>query len=233
MAKATSTVAIQPISTRVEEPLNEQIYQRLKWSLTVGDFKPGDALSIRGIAARLGTSTMPVREALKQLVSERALTSSTKRSFRVATLAPKQISDLFFVRSNLEAIATELATPQLTTAQIDRLDDLAGLMDKDIVEGDVRDYLSRNYSFHFTIYTAAGNAELVSIVESLWAQTGPFLADAARHQGMTLDWRLLHGKVAAAIRARDSAGARALIEQDISWGTETFRHVKGADSAKS
>lgn len=217
----------KPGSVELDGPLNEQVYQRLKWGLIIGDYKPGDALSIRGIAGELGISMMPVREALKRLVSERALTltSSTKRSFRAATLAPKRISDLFFVRSCLEGIATELATPLLTAPQIDRLAELAEQMDDSIERGDMREYLSRNYTFHFTIYTAAGNAELVSVTESLWAQAGPFLADGVRTVGLTRDWRRMHSEVAGAIRARDAARARQLIEQDINWGTQVFRDM--------
>lgn len=217
----------KPGSVELDGPLNEQVYQRLKWALIIGDYKPDAALSIRGIAGELGISMMPVREALKRLVSERALTltSSTKRSVRVATLEPKRISDLFFVRSCLEGIATELATPLLTAPQIDRLAELAEQMDDSIERNDMREYLSRNYTFHFTIYTAAGNAELISVTESLWAQAGPFLADGVRTVGLTRDWRLMHSEIASAIRARDAALARQLIEQDINWGTQVFRDM--------
>jgi len=206
-------------------PLNEQVYQRLKWALIIGDYEPGDSVSIRRLASELEVSMMPVREALKRLASERALTFSAKRSFRVAKLNPKRISDLFFVRSCLEGIATELAAPHLTMQQIDDLAQLAVQMNESIERSDMREYLIHNYTFHFTIYTAAGNAELVSITESLWAQTGPFLAAGVRTFGLTRDWRHLHMDVAGAIRARDGARARQCIEQDINWGTKAFKDM--------
>lgn len=219
-------------SIRLEGPLSDQIYQHLKWSLIVGDYAPDDAISIRRAAAEVGTSMMPVREALKRLVSERALVSSANRSFRVRALEPKRISDLFFVRSCLEGIATELATPRLTSAQIDRLDELITLMEEGVSRDDIHAYLSRNYSFHFTIYAAAGNAELVSIIEGLWAQTGPFLADGVRRIGMKGEWSLSHRQIASAIRARDAARARQLIERDIDWGTRLYEELAlGADDA--
>ena len=155
----------------------------------VGDYLPGSKLSIRSVAAGMGISTMPVREALKRLVSERALKSSANRSFQVDRLAPKRVSDLFFLRACLEGIATELATPLLTGAQIDRLDELAVLTSDDVDEGNMDHYLVHNYSFHFTIYTAAGNAELVSIIEGLWAQTGPYLRAGCDHRLTSLEWQ--------------------------------------------
>lgn len=222
MAKAIPAIERKPPTLQKEEPLNEQVYQRLKWAMTVGDYAPGDTLSIRKIAAELDISMMPVREALKRLVSERALVSSANRSFRVDRMAPKRISDLFFVRSCLEGIATDLAAPLLTVAQIDRLEELADQMDQDIDKDDMRSYLTRNYSFHFTIYTAAMNSELVSIIESLWTQTGPYLRAGVSKTGMGPDWRMKHRQIADAIRTRDTGLARELIELDINWGTKVF-----------
>ena len=203
-------------------PLNEQAYQQLRWDLTVGKYRPGDKVSIRRLAKVLGTSAMPVREALKRLASERALEVSGNRSFAVPVLAPKRVSELFFIRSSLEGIATELAVETLTPRQVDRLSELALQMDRDVNSADTEGYLTRNYNFHFTIYTAAGNAELVSIIEGLWAQTGPFLAAVVRDVEMADDWRQLHGRIAEAIRARDGATARSLIGKDISWGIKYF-----------
>ena len=225
MARAAPVAPPRANPVRFGEPLNEQVYQRLKWALMVGDYLPGSKLSIRSVAAGMGISTMPVREALKRLVSERALASSANRSFNVERLAPKRVSDLFFLRACLEGIATELATPLLTRAQIDRLDELAVKTSSDVDEGHMDHYLIDNYSFHFTIYTAAGNAELVSIIEGLWAQTGPYLRAGYDHTLTTLDWQEMHGPIARAIRARDAAGARSLIERDISWGTEVYNEL--------
>jgi DNA-binding GntR family transcriptional regulator len=215
-----SVAAPQPVSPRQGDlshaPLNE-----LRWDLTVGNHRPGDKLSIRRLAKLLGTSAMPVREALKRLASERALEVFGNRSFAVPVLVPKRVSDLFFIRSSLEGSATELATGTLTLRQIDRLAELA----RDIDSADTAGYLTRNFNFHFTIYTAAGNADLVSIIEGLWAQTGPFLAAVVREVEMADDWRQLHGRIAEAIRVRDAAEARSLIEKDISWGIEYFNQL--------
>ncbi len=79
--------------------LNDRIYQSVKWSLIIGEYFPGSVLSIRSLAKKMGTSTMPVREALTRLSSERLLQSSVKRSYKVAELDPKRVADQFFVRA--------------------------------------------------------------------------------------------------------------------------------------
>lgn len=209
-----------------QAPLNDRIYQSLKWSLIIGEYFPGSVLSIRSLARKMGTSTMPVREALNRLASERLLNSSVKRSYRVAELDSKQVADQFFVRARLEGIATMLAVSNLTSAQIDELETLARMMVRDIENGDNENYIVRNYNFHFSIYAASRNEELFWSIERLWAQTGPYLAQVVRTQDMPKDWQVLHMDIAKAIRSRNADLAAQLIEKDISWGVSTFEAFK-------
>ena len=205
-----------------QAPLNDRIYQSVKWSLIIGEYFPGSVLSIRSLAKKMGTSTMPVREALARLSSERLLQSSLKRSYKVAELDSKRVADQFFLRARLEGIATELAVPNLTATQIDELETLAQMMDADIETGGNENYIVRNYNFHFSIYAASQNEELFWSIERLWAQTGPYLAQVVRSQNMPHEWQVLHGEIARAIRARNAQKAARLIEKDISWGVATF-----------
>lgn len=208
-----------------DPPMSDQIYQRLKWSLTIGEFSPGSLVSIRKLAARMGTSAMPVREALSRLASERLLLSAANRSYRVAELDAKRVSEQFFVRSRLEREATILATPRMTSRQVEQIVTLATQMANDIEVGDNENYIVRNCSFHFSIYAAAGNDELFWTIERLWALTGPFLAQMVRETEMGQDWRGLHIEIAEAIRARNAAHAAELIETDISWSTNTIKEL--------
>jgi len=205
-----------------EASLNDRIYQSVKWSLIIGEYFPGSVLSIRSLAKKMGTSTMPVREALTRLASERLLLSSIKRSYKVAELDPKRVADQFFLRARLEAIATELAVPNLTATQIDELETLAHMMVRDIDTGNNENYIVRNYNFHFSIYAASQNEELFWSIERLWAQTGPYLAQVVRSQTMPGEWQVLHTEIAKAIRVRNASEAARLIEKDISWGVSTF-----------
>ena len=209
--------------------LNDRIYQSVKWSLIIGEYFPGSVLSIRSLAKKMGTSTMPVREALTRLASERLLQSSVKRSYKVAELDPKRVADQFFVRQRLEGIATELAVPNLTASEIDELETLAHMMERDIDTGSNENYIVRNYNFHFSIYAASRNEELFWSIERLWAQTGPYLAQVVRSQNMPEEWQVLHTDIARAIRARNAGKAARLIEKDISWGVNTFAAYTAAE----
>lgn len=212
--------------------LNERIYQSVKWSLIIGEYFPGSVLSIRSLAQKMGTSTMPVREALTRLSSERLLQSSVKRSYKVAELDSGRVADQFFLRARLEGIATELAVPNLSSSEIDELETLAQMMERDIETGSNENYIVRNYNFHFSIYAASRNEELFWSIERLWAQTGPYLAQVVRNQNMPAEWQLLHTQVAKAIRARNSGKAAKLIEKDISWGVSTFAAFTEAEKQR-
>jgi GntR family colanic acid and biofilm gene transcriptional regulator len=205
-----------------QAPLNDRIYQSVKWSLTIGEYFPGSVLSIRSLARKMGTSTMPVREALSRLASEQLLLSSVKRSYKVAELDHKRVSDQFFVRARLEGIATELAVPNMTSSQIDELETLAHMMVRDVETGSNENYIVRNYNFHFSIYAASQNEALFWSIERLWAQTGPYLAQVVRSQNMPDEWQVLHTEIAKSIRARNAEKAARLIVKDISWGVSTF-----------
>ena len=222
----------QPSKDVAQASLNDRIYQSVKWSLIIGEYFPGSILSIRSLAKKMGTSTMPVREALTRLSSERLLQSSVKRSYKVAELDSKRVADQFFLRSRLEAIATELAVPNLTPSQIDELETLAHMMVQDIETDRNENYIVRNYNFHFSIYAASQNEELFWSIERLWAQTGPYLAQVVRSQDMPDEWQILHSDIAKAIRARNATKAAQLIEKDIGWGVTTFAKHSKRDGIK-
>lgn len=214
-----------------QPPMSERIYQSLKWSLTIGEYFPGSSLSIRSLASKMGTSNMPVREALTRLSSERLLDSSVKRSYKVPQLDAKRVADQFFLRARLEGVATKLAVPNLTTTQIEALEALAKMMDDDIQNASNENYIVRNYNFHFSIYAASQNEELFWTIEKLWAQTGPYLAQVVRSQPMPDEWSNFHRQIAEAIRSRNAEQAALLIEKDISWGVSTFEaHINAVKS---
>ena len=73
---ADASLALEPVA-RVT--LNELAYARLKHALLSGRIEPGASLALRELAAQLGTSVMPVREAVTRLSAEGALAATISR----------------------------------------------------------------------------------------------------------------------------------------------------------
>src|SRR5258706_12046855 len=74
--------------------LQDRIYDKLTNAIMSGLFVPGQALTIRGLAATLGTSPIPVREAIKRLTSERALAALPNGSIAVPKMTRAKFEDL-------------------------------------------------------------------------------------------------------------------------------------------
>ena len=81
--KVDPVSAIAPVE---RETLNERVYRELKNSIMAGSFKPGSELTLRSVADALGTSLMPVRDAMRRLVSERALEVLPSRKIALPVL---------------------------------------------------------------------------------------------------------------------------------------------------
>jgi len=191
-----------------------------------GRYKPGVRLSIRTVARALKVGEMPVREALKRLSNQRALEAMPSRAFRVPTMSPERIAGLFDIRRRLEGYAAAMAVPKMSVRQIERLRAVHSTMLAAVEREDTAGYLESNYAFHFIVYTSCGNVDLVALIETVWVQTGPFLAGILDQYHFTEEWRASHMHIIEAVVARDPQSAQAAIEEDIDWGTKYFLDLK-------
>ena len=158
-----------------DHSLSDGIYRELKSRLMLGTYLPGDRLSMRKLAKEFNTSSMPVREALKRLTSERAIVSAAAKAYNVPKLSDKRAADLFVLRGLLEVAAVEAAFNALTPEILTELSGLCDRMGAHLKLRDFSAYMTDNYRFHFLIYGHAGNLDMVFMIEQLWMQTGPSL----------------------------------------------------------
>jgi len=198
------------------ETLNEQAYGQIKDSIISGQVSPGDVLKIRALATQYGVSPTPVREALKQLVAEHALEVLPNRSIVVPRLSRKKFEELTRIRLALEGLCGELAAPNAGPRLVAELERLDEKMRTATHAGNVRAYLRLNERFHFAIYGTADNSSLLSFIEVLWLQVGPFLNNLFRLGQFSYDANLCHTDIIGALERRDAAAAGRAIQEDIS-----------------
>ena len=208
-----------------KENLSLKIYTELRMRLIIGDFAPDDTLSIRTLAEEFGVSAMPVREALKRLEFEKALSGSAKRAYRVPVVSSKDAANLFFVRATLEGAAAELAVGHLSETDLQTLSDFARRVEAAWEGNDARAFLRYNFEFHSLIYQNCGNPDLRELAEMLYARCGPWLGKAIRDLARSEDWVSDHHHIVDAMRDGDKARVRDLIEDDVNWGTALFRRM--------
>ena len=110
---------------RIErETVQERVYGVLRDRLMRGGFEPGQKLKIADLASALGTSAMPVREALNRLAAERAIEALPNRSVRVPSLSKDALQDLMETRFAVEGLAVARAAKNMTAETLAQLRDL-------------------------------------------------------------------------------------------------------------
>jgi DNA-binding GntR family transcriptional regulator len=191
--------------------------------LRAGRFAPGTMVTIRGLAELLGTSTMPVREAVSRLVSERALDMLPNRTLRVPTLSVGSLDELIDVRVAAEGHAASLAAERMTHADFSQMKLANEAYGHALDAGDISSAVLANEQFHFAIYRAARTGVLLSIIEKLWLQTGPYLASVAAAPTLHEKGVMHHFDILAALAKRDPAAASAAVQGDILDAAQAYK----------
>ena len=213
----TADVSFPIASRREGETIQEWAYQQLRRAIMRGRIVPGRNLTIRGVADMFGVSPMPVREALRRLVAERALDLPGNRRVRIPIMSPARFEELCEARVALEPLAAERALPAITADGLRRLREIDAELDSAIGAGDVERFVIKNQEFHLSMYRTMPSQVLVPLIESLWLQFGPFMRMAIHSLG---DHYLVdrHKEAMDAIERQDPYALRIAIEADIRDG---------------
>jgi DNA-binding GntR family transcriptional regulator len=206
--------------------LQERVYRELRNALYQGHFVPGAPVTIRSLATALGTSPMPVREAMQRLVAERALVQTPNRTVRVAGLTAEAFDELTRIRMEIEGFAAQRAAQRSTRELCARLRAINESFGIAVANDDAMGMLERNQIFHFELYHAARATELLQIIESLWLRFGPILAFVRNIPGSNVMFKRgvdVHERVIVALEQGDSARARFCLSLDIRAAASWFR----------
>lgn len=198
-----------------DETLAEKVYRRLRGALVGGRLMPGQKLVHRQLAAELGVSPTPVREALLRLVSEGALDLDARGIAWVPRLSPDRYAEIMDLRAELEgraaARAALLATPE----------DVATLraIHERLMEGRRTQngavVLAENERFHFGVIAVARMPVLQRVVEHLWTQAGPTINLLLTVPRPVWPNGHPHEDLLRALEAHNADAAHAAVERDL------------------
>jgi DNA-binding GntR family transcriptional regulator len=212
-ALGSDPARLQPLAVR--RKLGDEVTRYLRDALSTGDYPAGDRVRINDIAAQLGVSSMPVREALITLANEGLVELLPRRGFRVATVRLKDFEDSFRVHAYVAGLLAEQAAQSMTPeilAQLKAIDAklqvLAGRKSKD------RERLEAlNFEFHRAVNYASDAPRL------RW-----FLRAATRNiphrfygdlPGWIEETVTDHPKIIDALERRSAPRAKAAMEEHI------------------
>lgn len=158
---ATTTARVLPLSR--PSSLRERIYADLRTRLQLCEFGPDDRLVDTDIAASYGTSRMPAREALLQLVNDGYLVGTT-RGFMVPVLSDADVRDIFEIRKLLEPRAAAQAARDLDAAAEAALDEAVQEARAALREGDVQRLIMSNIAFRAAWLGRVRNGRLAQTI---------------------------------------------------------------------
>ena len=194
--------------------LQQRIYEQLRTALIGGEYAPGQTLSLRRIASASGVSPMPVREAVKRLISEGAIELLPNRTIAVPKLRRRDFIELIGVRVMLEGYAAELAATRVDSKLILQLAKKNLDLIQAVFDGKMRLAMQMNQEFHFDIYRASESEVLVPLVEALWTRMGPIIHITIGRPEVTWSASQHHAALQA-LEQGDAKGVRQAIENDI------------------
>jgi DNA-binding GntR family transcriptional regulator len=171
--------------------VRESAEEAIRAVLHTGRFQPGQPLSEAGLAAEMGISRGPVREALLLLSQEGLVVHSPNRGFSVIHVTAADLKEINQVRLPLEATALTMAKPNIVDEDVERLEELKNKMIQGYLDGDVPLSSRSDMDFHNLIWNRTGNSRLAGMLRNLLA---PFFAYASiftRHQWPDLTEQLI------------------------------------------
>ncbi|MFC9832996.1 GntR family transcriptional regulator [Rhodococcus sp. NPDC127530] len=162
-------IAAVTVPQKVEPTLlTDQVYSMIHQSIMNGDMPAGTRLRIRDLAAQVGTSVMPVREAIRRLEEAGLAERVPHRGAVVKGLSFAELVHVYDVRLLLEVEAARLGATRITRADAERMKTEFEAMRVAIVEGRVVELLEHDEELLSILYRASDNPVLVNTIRNLW-----------------------------------------------------------------
>lgn len=202
------------------EPLARTVTRHLREAIFDGRLRSGDRLGQEAIARELGTSRIPVREALRELESEGLVTIVPHSGARVARLDFAECIEIYKIRERLEPLALAESAGRLRADQLLALRQLAGTIER--WKDDPSRWLEADRRFHLACYAGAPLPRLLRAIESFWSTTQQYrrilLSTFARE-----DYELFeseHRLIVDSLERADAQTGEALVRAHIARSRE-------------
>lgn len=180
----------------------QEAYLHLHSAIRFGRYRAGDRLIPEEIAAEIGMSRMPVREAFQRLAAEGLVVIRPNRGCIVAGLTLDEIYETFEIRSVLEGLAVRLAMPRIDGEVIAELERLLVNMERSGRIGSA-DWVTRHQDFHGVICSLSGRPKLIRQITALHVTIEPYLRIWFDYAEKPLSAEEEHKVVIEALRSGD------------------------------
>jgi DNA-binding GntR family transcriptional regulator len=201
--------------------------EALRTLIVSGALRPAARVNQEDVAAELGLSVAPVREALRVLEQEGQVTYLPRRGYFVTELNIADLEEIYGLRALLEARAARHALPVLDEEALERVREAARACAAAAEAGDVAAELAANRRFHFGILDAPGQPHALRVIRLLWDSTEAYRAmyyNSPEERRASLD---AHDAILAALEARDADALVAALHDHRERALSVLREILG------
>ncbi len=213
--RAAPALAPETVFPITRKTVTRQTVDALRERIIRGGYPDDTPLRQDALAAELGVSRIPVREALRQLEAEGLVVFNPHRGAVVSSLSLDEIEELFELRAQIESDLIRRAIPNVTSEDIARARDILNAYDAAFRAGEISAWGELNWQFHSTLYAPANRPFTMSVIQRLHQHSDRYLR---------MQLSLTHGEhraseehraVLTAVRAKDVKRACLLMRQHI------------------
>ncbi|MFE0810376.1 GntR family transcriptional regulator [Streptomyces sp. NPDC058794] len=151
----------------VQTHLRDQVADAVRAALIAGELRPGVVYSAPTLAAELGVSATPVREAMLDLAREGLVEAVRNKGFRITEMTDRDLDEFTDIRTLIEVPTVGRVARTVPAERLEELRPLARQIVTSAQEHDVLRYLEADHRFHLELLSLAGNQRLVEVVADL------------------------------------------------------------------
>lgn len=206
----------------------EFVLGELRRMIATGDLRAGEQIKQDALAEQLGTSRVPLREALKILEGEGQVTYHPHRGYFVAELSADDLVEVYRIRRLLEDEAVSIAIPKLGDADIAALERAMAAVEQAGDNGDIGELTRANREFHFMLIEVAGMPRLTRLIRQLWDATDAYRSVYFAEPVNRIKVEREHRQIMDAIRERDIPRTIALMNTHRDHAVKRVSKVLGS-----
>ncbi|TWT27187.1 GntR family transcriptional regulator [Planomicrobium sp. CPCC 101110] len=191
------------IAIELNDVKKNSVYDYLYNAIRTGDIKPGQTLTERGLAEKLGVSRTPIREAIRRLEEQGLVTHVPHKGVKVITLSAEKVAQLYEVRELLEGLAARKLAQVHTPEMIAELNGFIERAEKAAFADNVKEMADINSGFHIALARLSKNVYLEVIMNMLQTQIALVMSTSLSHTGRPLKNIEEHKMIISAIQSKD------------------------------
>ncbi len=206
-------------------PLRDVVFQTLRAAILKGDLKPGERLMELQLAAKLGVSRTPIREAIRMLEQEGLAITIPRKGAEVARMTEKDVDDVLQIRCALEELAVRSSCVYITQADIENLEVARDKFRESTETDDITAIAKADEDFHNVLYNASKNPKLQTLLNNLREQMYRYRVEYLKDSSVYSQLIAEHDALYEAIMSRNAEEAASITRRHLQNQTEGVKRI--------